>query len=286
MSASPIFIIGAARSGTKFLRDCLRADERICAVPYDVNYIWRYGQPNGTHDVIAADSVDEAQIRFIRKAIGQQARLKNDGILLEKTVSNSLRVPLVETVFPDARYIHLVRDGRDVAVSAMREWAAPPDYRRLLEKLMRIPFSNLPYVFWFMRNSILGGGSKDSDHVKVWGPRYPGIEEDTKARSLAEVCAIQWQKSVEQSLADFAAIPDDRVFTIRYEDLVSDGSKITALAQGLQLDAGAISSSWEATVNPGKKRDLTPEQKAVRAQVEAVLSETLQSLDYSLETQS
>ena len=50
--AAPIILIGAARSGTKFLRDVLASAVGVKSVPYDVNYIWRHGSPNYGHDVL------------------------------------------------------------------------------------------------------------------------------------------------------------------------------------------------------------------------------------------
>lgn len=280
MSDSPIFLIGAARSGTKFLRDCLRGDHRVAAVPYDINYIWRYCQLPDSSDVLLPDSIDEKQARFIRGAIEKQARLKPGNILLEKTVSNSLRVPFVEAVFPGARYVHLVRDGRDVATSAMTQWSATPDYRRLMEKMFRLPLASLPYLVWYLRNSVLVRSKASEARTKVWGPRYPGIESDVKTRSLAEVCAIQWQKTVEFAHADLADIPPERVFTIRYEDLVSDGAEIARLAEALELDSAAVSRTWEATVSPGQRHALTVDEQATRAEIEAVLAYRLDELGY------
>ena len=39
----PIVLIGAARSGTKILRDALATALGVPQVPYDVGYVWRYG---------------------------------------------------------------------------------------------------------------------------------------------------------------------------------------------------------------------------------------------------
>jgi hypothetical protein len=284
LSSQPIFIIGAARSGTKFLRDCLRGDPRICAVPYDVNYIWRYKQPNSIHDVLPPQTLKPEQSAFIRKTIAQQASLSSEGILLEKTVSNSLRVPFVEAIYPGARYIHLIRDGRNVAESAMRQWQAPPDYKRLLEKLKRLPLASLPYLFWFLRKSVLGSKDKNASNARVWGPRYPGIEKDVEEFSLAKVCAVQWRKSIEYALDDFKVIPSDRICAIRYEDLIGDPASIVKLAEALQLDASAIGAKWEATINPTRERPLSDAQKIVRAEIEDVLRPTLQSLGYTVET--
>jgi hypothetical protein len=280
MPQSPIFVIGAARSGTKFLRDCLRGDERIAAVPYDVNYIWRYGQPNDSDDVLLPGSIESKQASFIRRTIEGQARLKDGKVLLEKTVSNSLRVPFVEAVFPGARYVHLVRDGRDVATSAIKEWSAPPDYRRLVEKLRRLPLASLPYLVWYLRNSVFNRGANTSGHVRVWGPRYPGIHADLQTLSLAQVCAIQWKKSVDFARADLAALPSERVFHIRYEDLVQDRSVIAQLATALDLDSASITRTWEQTVSPAQKRPLTTAQLAIREEIETIQATTLGVFGY------
>ena len=57
MNASPIIIIGAARSGTKIMRSVISADENVRAVSYDVNYVWRFGNEGLTVEMkgIAAD---------------------------------------------------------------------------------------------------------------------------------------------------------------------------------------------------------------------------------------
>ena len=60
---SPVFIIGAARSGTKFLRDVLAASPEVACVPYDVNYIWRYKNENYPHDALAVESITK-KIKF------------------------------------------------------------------------------------------------------------------------------------------------------------------------------------------------------------------------------
>lgn len=249
-------------------------------MPYDVNYIWRYGAPSESDDVLPAKSLDAGRIRFIRKALARQARLRPGGILLEKTVSNSLRVPFVDAVFPEARYIHLVRDGRDVATSAMKEWVSPPDYSRLLQKLWRIPIASIPYLFWFARKSVLAGRRSASARVSVWGPRYPGIEADVKTRSLAEVCAIQWRTSVDYALADLARLPMDRVHIIRYEDLVADGAAIGKLASALGLDTRGVTAAWQATVRPGGKRVFSTAEQATRDEIEKVQAATLRTLGY------
>ena len=110
-------------------------------------------------------------------------------------MSNTLRVPFVSSVFPEARFVHLIRDGREVTESAMRQWSAPPDWRNLVTKLRDLRSLNPGYALWFAHNAALGAisGRKGG---KVWGPRYPGIESDAQTKPLVELCALQWQYSV------------------------------------------------------------------------------------------
>lgn len=230
----PIILIGAARSGTKFLRDVIAAGDGTAAVPYDVNYVWRYGNEKHPHDALTVEQLAERNARFIRKALPSLARQSQSDILVEKTVSNTLRVPFVDAVYPEARFVHLIRDGRDVVESAMRQWEAPPDWAALRQKLRDIPLENLGYVWWFGMNFLSGLLSKRQGG-KIWGPRYAGIDQDLNQLSLPEICAAQWAHSVERASADLAKLPKSRVHTIYYEDLVAGQEALSELLVALNL---------------------------------------------------
>ena len=273
--------IGAARSGTKFLRDVLAAGRGTAAVPYDVNYVWRHGAERAPHDRLDPADLTEAQARFIRRTLPRLARARPDEILIEKTVSNTLRVPYVAAVLPEARFVHLVRDGRDVTESAIRQWQAPPDWRALAAKLRTMPLANLGYATWFAGNlaSGLGAGRRGG---KVWGPRYPGIEADAQRLSLVEVCALQWRHSVETARADLTRLPADRVFEIRYEELVADESALATLVDDLALpNAAGICAAWRRTVRRPRgcqRRSLAADEQARLA---PILTPTLSDLSYA-----
>lgn len=49
---------------------------------------------------------------------GSAARIR----MLEKTPKNALRVPFLATVFPEARFLYLHRDPRQVLSSMMEAW--------------------------------------------------------------------------------------------------------------------------------------------------------------------
>ena len=217
----PLIIIAAARSGTRLLRDTLASHPAISKVPYDVNYIWRIGNEHLDHDELEPEHIDPVAQERIRKKILSYNR--GTPILVEKTVSNCLRVPFVDAIFPEALYINLVRDGMDVIESAYRKWTSPPDWGYILRKTLSYPLKDAPgYAFSYAR-STLGKLITSQDHrTYTWGPRYRGIDQDIATRDCLEVCAIQWQVSTSLSKKAFSVIPADRLYSLRYEDLVTN----------------------------------------------------------------
>ena len=233
----PIIILGAGRSGTKFLRDTLLYSEEVCAVPYDINYIWRYGNEKLTHDELNPDLITPKISQYIRNTILKLAtKQKSDAnVLLEKTVSNCLRVDFVNTIFPEAKFIHLIRDGRAVVESANRMWQTPPETRYLLKKLRYFPWKNYKYAFNYIEN-IVKGKYNSKGGLKVWGPRYQGIQKDIETIDLIEVCAIQWKNCVLKSLDSLALIPKSRVLTIKYEDFVLSSKCLEQVIEFIELE--------------------------------------------------
>jgi len=218
----PVFIIGAARSGTKMLRDLIAFTANIDKVPFDVNYIWRMGNENVPHDELAPEmACSEARARIIDKL---KRYSRNGKFLLEKTVSNSLRVPFVDHVFPGAKYIHLVRDGLDVTESAYRQWLAPPDWEYIFEKLKTFPISSaFKYGVSYARktlNRVLP--IQRNRAFTTWGPLYNGIQDDLQTYSLIEVCALQWYWSVKKASDALGRLPAERVLNVRYEAFVRE----------------------------------------------------------------
>ncbi len=119
----------------------------------------------------------------------------------------------VNAVFPNAKFIHLVRNGEDVIKSATRQWLAAPDLYYVLKKTTTFPLIDafdygVAYALDTLRRLL------PSKHKipSIWGPRYDGIEQDIESKSLIQVCAIQWFKCLEMATKDLLGIEKDRVF--------------------------------------------------------------------------
>jgi hypothetical protein len=124
-------------------------------------------------------------------------------------------------VYPEAKYIAIVRDGRDVVESAERCWREPPQSRYLLAKLRSFPWLTCAsygrkYALRFLRRRC-----RLDKHLRSWGPRYPGIDDDVARLTLLEVCARQWVASMEHYERSRPLLGSDQLLEIRYEDLIA-----------------------------------------------------------------
>ena len=113
----PVFLLGAPRSGTTFLGSCL------AELP-EISY---HFEPVATKAAArcVADRVwsEEKAARFYRRVYSWLLRIHGDADLrfAEKTPRNSLLVPFLASAFPGASFLHLLRDGRDAALSLSRQ---------------------------------------------------------------------------------------------------------------------------------------------------------------------
>jgi len=218
----PLVIIGAPRSGTNMLRDVFSALPGSSTWPCDeINYIWRHGNIHCPDDELTASMASPNVRSFIRKAFSRLAAGSGSGLVVEKTCANSLRVPFVDRVLPEARYIFIYRDGMDAVGSAAKRWNADLDISYLLRKARYIPPADMPYYavryVWNRAYRLLSR----QERLAFWGPRFRGLAEALARYSLTEVCALQWKRCIDLADQAFTEMPDGKVVSVRYETFVS-----------------------------------------------------------------
>jgi len=264
----PIFLLGAGRSGTKFLRDVLGTSSNIAVIPYDVGYVWRYGNENVSHDEFTVTMLTNSIKYYIKNTLPQL--IKNDSskaeaiFFIEKSVPNTLRPAFLQAIYPNAKFIHLIRDGRAVTESAMRLWEAPPEKSYLLKKLRYFPWRSYRYAIWYITN-IIKGKFNSGRGQQTWGPRYKGIDDNVEKLPLEVVCARQWKKCVEISLLQLSTVKQENLLEVRYEELMRDSLAIVGVCDFLAInDKNSVVAEYNERVvrsNVNKWKNVLSEEQ-------------------------
>lgn len=193
---APIFVIGADRSGTTFLGDCLAAVPQISYhhEPEAIKAAARHVYENEW-------SYRRARL-FFRTVYGWLMRVHFDGHLrfAEKTPTNSFIVPFLARAFPDSVFIHIVRDGRDATVSHLRQpWLLAAS----LATGRREP-----------------GGYRHGPDARFWVE--PQRRKEFEATSDVHRCTWSWRRHTESALSGGRELQAERYHELRYEDLVTE----------------------------------------------------------------
>ncbi len=123
--ARPIIVGGCARSGTTLVRVILDSHRNLCCGPESGLFfrkrtglnrlVNRFDMPRPRVLRLARESGSRAE--FIDKFFGFYARRSGTRRWAEKSPRNVQVLDYVFRSFPKARFIHVIRDGRDVACS-------------------------------------------------------------------------------------------------------------------------------------------------------------------------
>jgi hypothetical protein len=241
-----VFVIGCPRSGTTFLGQALGSLPGFIELGECPPF-------KGAIPKLAALPRQAAAKRAWRiltavRALGLVGRLRG----VEHTPETSFIAAAVAQAFPQARFVHLVRDGRDVACSLLAEgWFAAGG--RLVDET----------------------GRTRTDSARFWvEPERADLFERV---SEAQRCAWAWRRYV--AAARSAA---SQPFELRYERMASDPAGVAAeLAHFLDAPeeplAEALGRAHGESIGR-HERDLSPQQLE---EVEAECGELLRELGYA-----
>ncbi|MEZ5460965.1 sulfotransferase [Dokdonella sp.] len=219
----PIFIVSPPRSGSTLLFETLarapalytvggESHGRVEGMPelhpaaagWDSN---RIGVEAATPEVIAAlrARFDEA-LRDREGAAAPAGRVR----MLEKTPKNALRIPFLRKVFPEAQFIYLYRDPREVLSSMIEAWNSGR-FRT---------YPNMPDWSGQPWSLVL----------------VPGWRE-LRGKPLPEIVARQWETATRILLDDLADVPNQQLSAIRHDTFLADpASEMNRLCRERDLD--------------------------------------------------
>jgi len=237
----PVFIMSPPRSGSTLLFETLaqargvytiggESHALIEGVP-ELNVVAHNYDSNRLDAAIATPALAETlRRRFLRelrdrdgtRLNGQPARL------LEKTPKNSLRIPFLAKVFPQAQFVFLYRDVRETLSSMIEAWRSGRfvTYKQLPGWNGELPWSLLLVPGW----RGLGG------------------------LPLPQIVAAQWEIATRMLLDDLAALPRERIVVARYDSLLTNpAAEIAHLCNALEF-------GWDRPIDklPLSRYTLTP----------------------------
>lgn len=253
-----IIVLGAARSGTSMICRLMNGCENVVFIS-EPKYTWKYKNFTHGHDMLTLEHLTDEKKRWIRNRFREHLNTYKGEVLLEKTPSNSLRFEFVYNIFPEAKYVHIIRDGRRVALSARHRWQG---MQTATESKFQHPDSDVSKTTrekieekWNLKEIWSPGFIRELSYIiplylnntgwkkqSLWGPLYPGIREAYKKLELIEVCALQWKTSVE-SVINFSKSErfKGEYYEIRYEDVFAGNeSKIKELFEFVELPFGHV----------------------------------------------
>lgn len=285
---TPLIIIGAGRSGTNILRDTLCALDGFATWDCDeINPVWRHGNIGAPHDEFGTDHARPSVTAFIRATFMKQwERQGRPEYLVEKTCANSLRVPFIRAILPEAKFLFIVRDGVDVLASAQKRWRGEMELESwpyYAAKIRNTPMLDLPIYGWRFAAARVGRVLGQQEHLSFWGPQFGALSGLPKDTPLDDLCAMQWVRCVEKADADLGVLPSDHVHQLRYEDLtaaptVTISSILSFLSETRSDTAIAAACAPISGASVGKgRRNLGARQDDILA----ILSPTLTKFGYA-----
>lgn len=243
----PVIIIGCPRSGTSLLFRILSTSKHLWSLYRESNDIWnkfyKVAKKEFKDEVLTdSDLTNELKafllmefnkhslnnyhlgfsIReyFLKRepldwAIGVITKLNflykkiclKEYRIVEKTPKNCFRIPFINKLFEDCKFIFLKRDGRSNVNSLIEGWQAANRYIR--GQATHIPLNIAGYT------------------GKYWKYILPPDWEKYTNKPLEEVCAYQWISSNEAALEGLKLIENNRKYFISYEDLIENTYEVT-----------------------------------------------------------
>lgn len=254
----PVFVVGSPRSGSTLLFETLARAPGVYTIGDESHQVIEGIRELGasahgyeSNRLLAEHATPaiaaELRARFLAELHDRDRRPPPPGErvrMLEKTPKNSLRIPFLAAVFPEARFIYLHRDPREVLASMMEAWSSGR-----FRTYLRLPgWTGLPWSL-----------------VLVPGWR------DLIGCSLHTIVAAQWRTMTRVLLDDLEQLPAQRWAVARYDALLADpGAEIRRLCRAMELgwddtDLSSLPLS-NYTVSPPEKdkwRRLGPRIEAV-----------------------
>jgi hypothetical protein len=229
----PVFILGAPRSGTSMLFKLLGTHPELGSLGREGHDMWRkfhHPRKSGWNsDVVGSGQISPAERSFMSRYLYmhfEQSRF------VEKTPESCLRLAYLNELYPDATYIFVKRDPREVMSSMLNGWRHP---------LGRFRSYFVPETLKI----------KTYDHAHQWCFALIENWRDFKTESLARIVTEQWKQITHGALDGRELIHSGHWIELELEEFTADPVKETHLLLdrlGLATNARLLALAEENTI--------------------------------------
>jgi len=271
----PIFIIGTGRSGTTVLGVVLSLHREVGFLN-EPKALWHTAFPHedlpGNYTTepasyrLTADDADEQTVAAMQRLYAAYLRMSRTGRVLDKYPELVFRVPFVRSIFPDARFLFLARNGADT-VNSIAAWS---ERHGQSEQDGTVDWWGTNNRKW--RYLV--------DQLAAESPQFGGVADEIAGLTEhTDMAAVEWALSMAEGRRMATEFPE-AVLEVRYEDLVTVPvetlRRIMAFCE-LEPDAAVFNYASEILV-PGR-RGTTP--VTLHPAVEGAFMETMQAMGYT-----
>lgn len=282
---SPIILIGTQRSGTTWLtRVFSHHPELACWM--EPRYVWSWGNNYCPDDVLTTANANPRVIRHIRQRFHQFVEHHGKVRLFEKTPSNCLRLPFINQVFPEAKIIHVIRDGRSV-LSSTNNMLEVGFYRsdmlrsRFKEMLRETPITEWPAYWPRIQETLISKLLRRP--LPFWGPRPAGWKDWLDKYPQPVIISQQWVATVSKAVEDGNKLSPSQYYRFKYEDLIDKPKEtMTSIVEFAELSNSQPLIEYAVkTADPSRQK---PWKSLIDSetlqQVRPYLEKTLNTLGY------
>jgi hypothetical protein len=216
----PVIVLGAPRSGTTLLANLL-ASYPGAAAAREPRLVWRYGNDR-LSDELRPEHATTKVVDHIRRAFATLVREEGGQRLVEKSPANSLRPWFVDAVFPDARYVHITRNGWGAVPSMARFWidrSTGLDAKQLRKTARRLREAEVRQLPYYAQEFLGRVAPRFRRTVRLYGPRLAGMQALAEELGVLETAALQWRTCVERSASFGREIGATRYLEVKLEEL-------------------------------------------------------------------
>jgi hypothetical protein len=258
-----IFIIGCPRSGTTWLQSILGNHPDVATAGFEITLVHKYLRPiwdawshekstnamgvthglpavwsDGEFEQFTADFID----RVYRKVLGDKSRATH---VVEKYPQNAYDVEFIRQLFPEAKLIHIIRDGRKVALSLIN-----------VRKTAGFGSDSLPRAIKYWKKSIIAarkGRQYQGDYTEI---RYEDLLKNGEKLlpGIIDFCGLsytpeqirEWieQNSIENKPVSFPTSGKNAKPELKKELTTEEKLMFDKIAGDLLVELGYANKGW------------------------------------------